>query len=334
MKLTEAQQAAVGHSGCNLQLIACAGSGKTEVVARRVAHMLANRDAYHLEPRNIVAFTFTEKAAGELKDRIVTRVRESMGHVTGMAEMYVGTIHAFCLDLLRTELPEFLKYNVLNEVQQILFVDRNSKKSGLTVATDLKGDPLRRYVDTPRYINALNILREARLAEEALENCTVRDGLADYERLLTNKCYLDYSGILLQAVMALAENERLQKRIFERVRYVICDEYQDVNPIQECVIQLLHDGGAEVCVVGDDDQTIYQWRGSDIRNILNFEDRYRPVEPIRLQENFRSSPAIVELARDFISQNGERLEKAMVPTEVQDYEPGDIVALSLSLIHI
>src|SRR5688572_28440574 len=107
MRLTDAQQKAVAHSGNNLQLIACAGSGKTEVVARRVVHLLTPGSADSLAPRNIVAFTFTDKAAAELKERIFTRTREALGEVTGLAEMFVGTIHAFCLELLKSETPQY-----------------------------------------------------------------------------------------------------------------------------------------------------------------------------------------------------------------------------------
>jgi DNA helicase-2/ATP-dependent DNA helicase PcrA len=135
VKFTKEQRTAIGHAQGNLQLIACAGSGKTEVVARRIATLLKNGSS----PAAIIAFTFTDKAAGELKDRIVTRCRELLGDVIGLAEMYVGTIHAFCLDLLMTEVHEVLKYDVLNEVQQTLFIDRHSKESGLTNCRDLKG---------------------------------------------------------------------------------------------------------------------------------------------------------------------------------------------------
>src|SRR5213595_3203449 len=121
MDFTPSQSRAINFQNANLQLIACAGSGKTEVVARRVATLLEAG----LAPRNIVAFTFTEKAAAELKERIVTRCREALGNITGLAEMYVGTIHGFCLELLTAEVAEFLKYDVLNEVQQALFIDRN-----------------------------------------------------------------------------------------------------------------------------------------------------------------------------------------------------------------
>src|SRR5258707_7653163 len=103
MQLTESQRRAIEHGGENLQLIACAGSGKTEVVARRVVHLLTPGRADSLIPANIIAFTFTEKAAAELKDRIHTRTREILGDLPGMAEMFVGTIHAYCLELLKSE---------------------------------------------------------------------------------------------------------------------------------------------------------------------------------------------------------------------------------------
>ncbi len=330
MKLTPSQTRAVAHAGRNLQLIACAGSGKTEVVARRVVHLLTPGRADSLAPRNIVAFTFTEKAAAELKERIVTRTREALGDLPGLAEMFVGTIHAFCLELLKSETAKYLKFEVLNEVQQGLFVDRHSAQSGLTTSTDLKGTPLKRYRDTPHYIAALSILREADVEAARLDGCTVVDGLERYRALLDERSYLDYSSILEAAVEILTDDTGVRSRLAERIKYVIVDEYQDVNPIQEAIVWSLHELGARVCVVGDDDQTIYQWRGSDVHNILTFADRYPEVERVPIEENFRSSEGIVETARAFIEQNATRLPKAMKPTGAQPYEPGDIVALSFA----
>ncbi len=328
MKLTDSQRRAIEHDGDNLQLIACAGSGKTEVVARRVVHLLTPDQADSLLPRNIVAFTFTDKAAAELKERIVTRTRQALGEVPGMAEMFVGTIHAFCLELLKSESPKHLKFEVLNEVQQGLFVDRNSSKSGLTTSTDLAGAKLKRYRDTPHYVTALSILREAERDDAKLDGCSLLTGLAAYQGLLDDKSYLDYSAILEETVTLLTNDDGVRERLAARVKYVIVDEYQDVNPVQEAIVWSLHELGARICVVGDDDQTIYQWRGSDVANILTFEKRYPSVEQIPLEENFRSSVGIVETARVFVEQNGARLKKAMKPTGAQPYEPGDIVALS------
>ncbi|HRS34910.1 MAG TPA: ATP-dependent DNA helicase [Thermoanaerobaculia bacterium] len=328
MNLTDSQRRAIEHGGRNLQLIACAGSGKTEVVARRVVHLLTPGRPDSLVPKNIIAFTFTDKAAAELKERIVTRTREALGEIPGMAEMFVGTIHAFCLELLKSEVPKYLKFEVLNEVQQGLFVDRNSEKSGLTTSTDLRGAPLRRYLDTAHYLAALSILRESDREEPALRNCSIVAALDDYRALLDEHHYLDYSSILEAAVEVLATDDDVRSRLTERIRYVIVDEYQDVNPIQEGIVWSLHDLGARLCVVGDDDQTIYQWRGSDVENILTFSKHYPDVDQIAIEENFRSSVGIVETAREFIEKNTGRLTKAMKPTSAQPFDPGDIVALS------
>src|SRR5262249_16840393 len=221
MKLTDSQRRAIEHDGRNLQLIACAGSGKTEVVARRVVHLLTPGRPDSLLPRNIIAFTFTEKAAAELKERIVTRTRQALGDVPGMAEMFVGTIHAFCLELLKSESPKHLKFEVLNEVQQGLFVDRNSSKSGLTTSTDLTGTALKRYRDTGHYVTALSILREAERDDVQLNGCPLLNGLTAYQGLLEDKSYLDYSAILEEAVTLLTNDDGVRARLAERVKYVI-----------------------------------------------------------------------------------------------------------------
>ena len=333
MQLTAAQQQAVTHTGRNLQIIACAGSGKTEVLARRIAHLLT-RSEDPLAPANIVAFTFTNKAAAELQERVVRRATEAVGHeINGMAEMYVGTIHSFCQDLLQTEVPAFLKYEALDEIRQRLYITRYSRMTGLTTSARLNGNPLRRYTgrstDLKIYIQALSALREDDIDRSALDGCTVIDGLAAYRDKLNQDGYLDFSEMLIQAVDQLHDNEALRARLADRIKYLVVDEYQDVNPIQERLIRLIHDLGSGLCVVGDDDQTIYQWRGSSVSNIVTFQDRYPDVTPIRLQENFRSSTGVIETARDFIAKLDNRLDKAMQSAEAQADESGDVVALAL-----
>lgn len=330
MRFTDSQREAIAHTHGNLQLIACAGSGKTEVVAQRVVTLLrpiADGGGGY-SPANIVAFTFTDKASSELKERIHLRCREHFGEIHGLAEMYVGTIHGFCLELLKSEVPSYMKYEVLNDVQQTLFVDRHSRSSGLTQSTTLAGQQLRRFVDTKNYISALNILREDKAkSPRLLDNVTVVDHLPNYVNLLRDRGYLDYSSILHEAVEALRSNAGLRERLSARVRHVIVDEYQDVNPIQEAVVRELAELGAFICVVGDDDQTIYQWRGSDVANILGFEEHYDEVTQIRLEENFRSSEGIIAVAREFIRSIDQRLPKEMKATAAQRYEAGDITAL-------
>ena len=329
MNLTRRQQQAVKYSGKNLQLIACAGSGKTEVVAQRVAHLLT-RSRARLQPQNIAAFTFTNKAAAELKERILSRTREAFEgkSVTGMANMYVGTIHGFCQELLKVEVPKYLKYEPLDTIRQKLYVDRNCKQTGLTLSQTINGRPLRRYVDSYRYIAALNALREDKINTEAVRNCSVsKTGLSRYQNKLDDDAYLDFSAMLQLAVEEIERSKPLKRQLSDRIKYVIVDEYQDVNPIQERLIRLLSDCGAGLCVVGDDDQTIYQWRGSTVDNIITFRERYSGVKRIHLDDNFRSSKGVIEVASNFIESVANRLPKSMKHGGSQEYESGDLVAL-------
>ena len=163
-----------------------------------------------------------------------------------------------------------------------------------------------------------------------LETCTVAAHLRAYEALLHEKGYLDYSGILKEAKRHLACNEGLRACLKARVRHIV-DEYQDVNPVQEAVVRMLYELGATVCVIGVDDQTLYQWRGSDVGNSLTFADRYPLVHCIQFEESFRSSEGMVSLAREFNKKVEQCLPKETKAATAQEYEPGDIVALRFDL---
>jgi DNA helicase II / ATP-dependent DNA helicase PcrA len=320
---TTSQLAAIATIDQNLQIVACAGAGKTDVVAERVVRILEKKVPEGIRPRNIVAFTFTERAGAELKDRISTKVRRTLGDIHGMAEMYVGTIHGYCLQLLQSHLPEYFKFSVLTEVQARLLVDRASRKSGLS---DLG---LRRWVESRLFLEVLGVLREADLDESKLEGHQAKAALEQYQQYLESKRYLDYTEILLQAVRALVQEDDLRTKIAEQVRYLIVDEYQDVNPLQEALISVMHELGANLCVVGDDDQTIYQWRGSNVQNILSFAERYNDVRRISIEENYRSSQGVVEAARLVVEANNPaRLQKTMVSAGFHDYDRGDLLCIS------
>lgn len=327
MEYTPNQRDAINHLDGNLQIIACAGSGKTQVVAQRVVNILREKKGQGVEPANIVAFTFTEKAAGELKDRVHTLCKEQLGTTIGLADMYVGTIHGFCLDLLQTYLYRYLKYRVLDDVKQRLLIDRHSSGSGLTDLTTLNGVQLRRWQDSKLYQRVLAVIRESEIDEATLGNHPVRAAFDKYRALLDQKRYLDYSTILTEAVSALAADQGLRAKIAARIKYLIVDEYQDVNPLQETLIRVLHELSAQVCVVGDDEQTIYQWNGSDIANILGFTGRYPGVRQIPLGENFRSSQGVVESARRIAERNANRLPKRMESQQKQPFEHGDLLSL-------
>lgn len=330
MDYTNNQKQAIEILSGNLQIIACAGSGKTQVISQRIVNILRDKAAEGITPANIVAFTFTDKAAGELKDRIHRLCKEQLGSDTGLAEMYVGTIHGFCLDLLQSYEHKYLKYSVLSDVQQRLLIDRHSKESGLSNLTTLDGKPLKRWIDSRLYQKILAMIREADIDEDALGDHPIRQALTKYSDLLDSKRYLDYSTLLTEAVKSLATDEVLQGKMAERVRYLVVDEYQDVNPLQETLIVLLNQLGAQVCVVGDDDQTIYQWNGSDIGNILGFSERYTDVTQVAMGENFRSSKGVVESGRRVAEGNAERLPKAMQSMGKQPYDQGDLLALGFN----
>ena len=327
MDYTKSQLRAIAAINQNLQIIACAGSGKTQVISRRIVNILESKKTAGIRPEHIVAFTFTEKAAGELKDRIQRLCLEHLGTDEGLAGMYVGTIHGYCLNLLQQPpVYHFLKYSVLTEVQQRLLIDRNSKKSGLREVPLLAGGNLTTFVDSRLYQSLLSVLDEGGVKIKKV-NPAVVTAADKYRALIDEKKYLDYSGMVRHAVEELKSNPKLREKVKTSVRYLVVDEYQDVNPLQEALIREIAGLGANLCVVGDDDQTIYQWRGSDVQNIIKFTERYANVKTERLNENFRSSKGIVLTARNIIEQNPDRLEKKMESTDAQPFVRGDILAL-------
>ncbi len=335
---TPNQQAAIDELTRPLQLIACAGSGKTEVLAQRIANILSQPGT---APANVIAFTFTEKAAAELKERIHRTVIARIPDIVGLAEMYVGTMHGYCLDLLQTYIPETFKYGVLTDITQQLLIDRETNKSGFNTAVKTVQSVqsnLKRYIDTRVFKGALSVLQEDAV-DFGLVPPEMTASLAAYKGFLADKKYFDYTSMIVDAVGFLERSQTatildtaeqsLRDHVEHDVKYVIVDEYQDVNPIQERLIERLVHYGANLCVVGDDDQTIYQWRGSDVQNILSFDRRYAGVRPIRLEENFRSSKGIVELGRSVAERldSVERLPKKMIAAGHQAWERGDMLTL-------
>lgn len=329
MVYTPSQKEAIDCIDSNLQIIACAGSGKTQVISARIAEILKKKKKDGIKPANVVAFTFTDKAAAELKDRIHSLCKEELGSDLGLAEMFVGTIHGFCLNLLQAPpLYKFLKYTVLTEIQQRLLIDRYSKQSGLTQVPLLRGATLQRWVDSRLYQQLLGIYGEGNIDARKVP-LGVKAAVEQYHQLRESKKYLDYTMIIAEAVAELKTNKVLRDKVSAQLKYLVVDEYQDVNPLQEMLIRQLHDLGANLCVVGDDDQTVYQWRGSDVNNIIEFLKRYPKVKQVPLNENFRSSTGIVLSARHVVENNNpQRLPKKMESTEAQPYQRGDVLALA------
>lgn len=333
---TAPQQEAIDCLDQPLQIVACAGSGKTQVISQRIANVLAQPG---VNPGNVVAFTFTEKAAAELKERALGIVDEQHGSTTGLAEMFVGTMHAYCLNLLQTYVPETFKFSVLSDITQRLLIDRNSKRSGLTECptSSPKTPKLRRYVHSRLYGQVLSVLAEDDVDLSLVDPQVLRAQQA-YKKVLARGAYFDYTTMVELAVELLEADAddpqaaALIRHVREDVRYVVVDEYQDVNPLQERLVRALTRHGANLCVVGDDDQTIYQWRGSAVSNILTFANRYQNIRRVTLADNFRSSQGVVAVGRAIAESipNGHRLPKQMQFASHQDWVRGDILAQSFA----
>jgi DNA helicase-2/ATP-dependent DNA helicase PcrA len=315
IKYTESQQEAINTLNQNLQIIACAGSGKTQVISQRIVNLLKQDN---IEPKNIIAFTYTEKAASELKSRVVKLCKEQIPELKGMVEMYIGTIHSWCLDVIRNHIYKYQKFSVLSDIKLKLFIDRYYETIGM------KDLDMNMFNDTYNFINVMTILRESELSGKAVpENLQI--ALNKYESTLYDNAFFDFTMIMTHTLKYIKKESNLREKLKENLKYLIVDEYQDVNPIQEEIIKEIYKIGCNICVVGDDDQTIYQWRGSDLKYILNFEKRYDNVKSIKLMDNFRSSKGIVDIAETVIQNNQKRLDKQMIAFGSQSYEKGDIL---------
>lgn len=297
MELTKEQRDAVDHISGHLQIIACAGSGKTEVISRRIANILGSQP--NVLPENIVAFTFTEKAAESLKSRIEKVLGKN---VDGM---YIGTIHGFCKYLLSKYTEQFAKYRVLDSVKNHLFVSRYADHCGMK---DLELAPC--MLNNNLFLQCIDKLIDD---YDRRENWTQlqREVLDKYINCLYSHRYIDFSLLIFEALRQIEENAALQAYL-STIQYLVVDEYQDVNDLQEKLIASIAAAGANVCVVGDDDQTIYQFRGSNADNMITFAERYPEVCRVQLMENFRCQKSIVDLADNVIKQNTRRLAKQML----------------------
>ncbi len=327
MELTSRQTDAVECNDQNLRIIACAGSGKTSTIAEKVSYLLDPSNQLDVEPKNIISFTYTDKAAAELKHKILKLIKENenLKDLKGLADMYVGTIHGWCLKALQENEYMYQKFTVLNDIKLRLFVDKNYKKIGMTDITKIS-DPtiaMKIFVDTGRFIQVMNIIRESELAGPLPNH--IQAAKEKYENCLKSSCYFDFTMIMTEAVDKLLERRDLYNKIKTDLKYLIVDEYQDINPIQERLIETLYETARPILtVVGDDDQNIYQWRGSNNQFIKQFTSKYAPAREVKLEMNFRSSKGITSLAETVISRN-DRLPKVMDSAQRQYFAKNEDV---------
>jgi len=317
MNYTEAQIDAITHINGNLQIIACAGSGKTETISARIANIILSG----VPKKQILAFTFTEKAANAMKLRIRAQLEQTMPDNPELGGMYIGTIHSFCLRYLKEIIPEFKNYDIIDENKQLLSLSRHF--------FDLGFDKLRRSKDTLfspilRFVKTVDVIKQNQITGDAIERDApdFYDSYVKYDELMNEHKLLDFSTIIEKLVNILQNDPDQHTRIKEKIRYVVVDEYQDINPIQEKLISLIAGVNGNLCVVGDDDQAIFEFQGANVENILTFSDRYENVKEVDLLKNFRSTNPIIEAARNLIQYNrSHRLKKEM--EHGKDYRKGE-----------
>src|SRR6266498_1067269 len=307
-QLNEQQREAVNSSDGPLLILAGAGSGKTRVIAHRIAYLIAERNIW---PRNILAVTFTNKAAEEMRNR-VNKILE--GLELGSAPL-ISTFHSLCVRVLRRDIE------ALNAGYTRSFTIYDQDDTVRLTRNCLRDLGLDDKQLAPRSVQAA--ISAAKNRGEDAEAFTARAQFIDerrasiarvfalYEERLFKNNALDFDDLLIKTVRLLRDVPEVRDRYNDRFRYILVDEYQDTNSLQFALIRLLTEKQQNICVVGDPDQSIYRWRGADIQNILQFEEHFPAAKVIRLEENYRSTQNILDIASGVIKHNIERKEKAL-----------------------
>lgn len=306
--LNREQQQAVQHTEGPLLILAGAGSGKTKVLTVRIAYLLAQG----VNPYEILAITFTNKAAKEMKSRVEGLVGDVANRI------WLSTFHSFCAKFLRFELDNFLGYNSN-------FTIYDTSDSQVVIKAALKALNLDdKYYPVGAMISAISDAKnklmfasDYRKQERDFYQQKVADVYEYYERELRKNNALDFDDLLLVAVKLLQSNAAVLEKYSKRFRYVMIDEYQDTNHAQYLLAYLLSSHWKNIAVVGDADQSIYAWRGADIQNILDFEKDYPNCTSIKLEQNYRSTKIILDAANAVIDNNEGRPEKNLWTDKVE-----------------
>ena len=298
--LNPPQRDAVTHGDGPLLILAGAGSGKTRVLTHRLAYLVRTGQ---LHPSEVLAITFTNKAAQEMRER----VERLLGRST--RGMWVMTFHAACARLLRSEAPR------LGYTRQFTIYDQADSRRLVKRSIDALGIDPKRF--TPAAVqnqisDAKNKLRDAEAYRELVDSYferTVADVYELYERDAHRMNAMDFDDLLVRAVNVLELFPEVRERYANAFRHVLVDEYQDTNHAQYRLLNLLAGEHRNLAVVGDDDQSIYRFRGADIKNILEFEDDYPDAKVVKLEQNYRSTQTILSAATAVVSHNrGRRSE--------------------------
>ena len=314
--LNKAQTQAVTHLDGPLLIVAGAGSGKTKVLTSRMAHIIKEKKAY---PNQILAVTFTNKAAKEMQ----SRVSKILGAgATGLT--WLGTFHSICVKLLRKHASAVnlnSNFTIIDTDDQIRLIKNICKAEN---------------IDTkqlaPRYILAIidkwknkgQYPNEVIINNKDIYEKTILPVYRIYQQKLTDLNACDFGDLILHVVKILEKNSDIREIYSKNFKYILVDEYQDTNYIQSRWLNLLAEKNKNLCCVGDDDQSIYSWRGAEIKNFLEFDQIYKNTKVIRLEQNYRSTQNILSVASKLISNNQNRVGKTLKTT----LEEGELIKLN------
>ena len=314
--LNEHQKSAVTHLDGPLLIVAGAGSGKTKVLTSRIAHIIAEKKAF---PNQILAVTFTNKAAKEMQKRVSKILGAG---ATGLS--WLGTFHSICAKLLRKHASAVnlnSNFTIIDADDQIRLVKNICKAENIDVKQL-----------APRYILAIIdkwknkglYPNEVTINHKDIYEKTILPVYKIYQQKLTDLNACDFGDLILHTVKILEKNDDIKEIYSRNFKYILVDEYQDTNYIQSRWLNLLAQKNKNLCCVGDDDQSIYSWRGAEIKNFLEFDQIYKNTKVIRLEQNYRSTQNILSVASKLIANNQNRVGKTL-KTSMED---GDLIKLN------
>ncbi|MEQ8824256.1 MAG: UvrD-helicase domain-containing protein [Filomicrobium sp.] len=312
--LNAQQREAVTHSEGPLLVLAGAGTGKTRVLVQRIVHLVQNEG---ITPSQVFSVTFTNKAANEMQERLEARLPDIHG-------LWLGTFHGLGLRMLRERHKEMdlaADFSVIDADDQHRLISDVITDAGHSVA-DHPSKQLAAVVN--RWKDAGLKPDQVPFDDAQAERGLYVDLFRLYQERLKALHLVDFGDLLLKPLDLLRTNTRVKEQCHRRFSHILVDEAQDMNRVQYAWLRELAGPNASLCLVGDDDQSIYSWRGADVSQILNFQSDYLSACVVRLEQNYRSTPAILKLANTVIAQNQKRLDKALWTTS-SDKEPVSLI---------
>ena len=312
----KAQKEAIMHIDGPLLIVAGAGSGKTKVLTSRIANIISQKKAF---PNQILAVTFTNKAAKEMQ----TRVSKILGS-TATSLSWLGTFHSICAKLLRKHSSAAnlnSNFTIIDTDDQTRLIKNICKAENIDVK-QLAPRYILAIID--RWKNKGYYPSEVIINNKDIYEKTILPIYKIYQQKLIDLNSCDFGDLILHSVKILEKNPEIKEIYSKNFKYILVDEYQDTNFIQSKWLNLLAEKNKNICCVGDDDQSIYSWRGAEIKNFLEFDQIYDNTKVIRLEQNYRSTQNILSVASNLISNNQNRVGKTLIATS----EEGELVKLN------